>query len=147
MARLLARRFGSLDALLDASAEQINDVPGVGGAIAEAVVAFFAEPHNRRLVERLRRAGLTLTEPTAVALGGALAGRTYVLTGTLPTLTRIRAAELIDAAGGRVAGSVSKRTDAVVAGDEAGGKLEKARSLGVEIIDEQELLRRVGADA
>lgn len=147
VARLLARRFGSLDALLDASAEQINDVPGVGGAIAEAVVAFFAEPHNRRLVERLRRAGLTLTEPTAVALGGALAGRTYVLTGTLPTLTRIRAAELIDAAGGRVAGSVSKRTDAVVAGDEAGGKLEKARSLGVEIIDEQELLRRVGADA
>ena len=95
-------------------------------------------------VERLEAAGLTLTEPRAVR-GGPLAGRTYVLTGSLPTLSRTEAAALIEAAGGRVAGSVSKQTDAVVAGEAAGTKLEKARTLGIEIIDEAELRARVGA--
>jgi DNA ligase (NAD+) len=144
VAQLLARRFGTMDALMKADEGAINDVPGVGGAIAEAVVAFFAEKRNRQLLERLRKAGLTFTEPRAASADGALVGKTYVLTGTLPTLSRSQATELIEGAGGRVAGSVSKKTDAVVAGSEAGGKLEKAKALGVEVIDEAELLRRVG---
>jgi DNA ligase (NAD+) len=144
VAQLLARRFGTMAALMAASEEAITDVPGVGGAIAEAVVAFFGEPRNRRLIERLEEAGLNFTEPRAADAGGALAGKTYVLTGTLPTLSRSEATDLIERAGGRVAGSVSKKTDAVVAGADAGGKLEKARSLGVEVIEEAELLRRVG---
>jgi DNA ligase (NAD+) len=146
VAQLLARRFGTMDALMKADEAAINDVPGVGGAIAEAVVGFFGEKRNLRLLERLRKAGLNFTEPRAASADGALRGKTYVLTGTLPTLSRSQATELIEAAGGRVAGSVSKKTDAVVAGEEAGGKLEKAKELGVEVIDEAELLRRVGKD-
>ena len=147
VAQLLARRFGSMRALMRASAEQINEVPGVGSAIAEAVTAFFAEQRNRELIARLERSGLEFTEPRAAAADGPLLGKTYVLTGTLPTLSRGQATELIESAGGRVAGSVSKKTDAVVAGQDAGGKLEKATSLGVEVIDEAELLRRVGRNA
>jgi DNA ligase (NAD+) len=133
-----------MDALMTATEAEINDVPGIGGAIAEAVAHFFGERRNRTLIERLRKAGLNFTEPAAVKQGGALAGKTYVLTGTLPTLSRGEATALIERAGGRVSGSVSKKTDAVVAGVEAGGKLDKAKALGVEIIDEAELLRRVG---
>ena len=144
VAQLLARRFGTMEALMRASLDEINAVPGVGGAIAEAVAGFFAEPRNLDLMERLRRSGVLFAEPRAVAADGPLAGKTYVLTGTLPTLSRGQATELIESAGGRVAGSVSRKTDAVVAGGEAGGKLEKAQSLGVEIIDEPELLRRIG---
>jgi len=147
VAQLLARRFGTMDALMKADEAAINDVPGVGGAIAEAVVAFFGEQRNQQLIARLRKAGLTFTEPRAATTDGPLVGKTYVLTGTLPTLSRGQATELVEAAGGRVAGSVSKKTDAVVAGTEAGGKLEKAQALGVEIIDEAELLRRVGRTA
>jgi DNA ligase (NAD+) len=147
VAVLLARRFGTMQALMEASEESINDVPGIGPAIAEAVAAFFQEPRNRRLLQRLEGSGLTFAEPRAHDADGALAGKTFVLTGTLPTLSRARAIELIEAAGGRVAGSVSKRTDAVVAGEEAGGKLEKAKALGVETIDEAELLRRLGRTA
>jgi DNA ligase (NAD+) len=147
VAQLLARRFGTMDALMKATEDEINAVPGVGSAIATAAVAFFAEPRNRDLIERLRRAGLTFREPKAASADGALTGKTYVLTGTLPTLSRTQAAELIERAGGRVAGSVSKKTDAVVAGEEAGGKLEKAKELGVEVIDEAELLRRLGRTA
>jgi DNA ligase (NAD+) len=142
VAELLARRFGTMDALMDADEAAVNDVPGVGSAIAEAVIAFFGERRNQALIERLREAGLDFTEPRASLADGALIGKTYVLTGTLPTLSRAQATELIESAGGRVAGSVSKKTDAVVAGEEAGGKLEKARQLGVEIIDEAEMLRR-----
>jgi DNA ligase (NAD+) len=147
VAVLLARRFGTMQALMEASEETINDVPGVGPAIAEAAAAFFQEPRNRRLLQRLEQSGLTFSEPRAHDADGALAGKTLVLTGTLPTLSRARAIELIEAAGGRVAGSVSKRTDAVVAGEEAGGKLDKAKALGVETIDEAELLRRLGRSA
>ena len=145
VAQLLARRFGSMDALMKATEAGINDVPGIGSAIAEAVVHFFGENRNRELIERLRRAGLQFTEPTAVAEGGPLAGKTYVLTGTLPTLSRADATQLIERAGGRVIGSVSKKTDAVVAGDDPGSKLEKAKALGVEVIGEEELVRRAGA--
>jgi DNA ligase (NAD+) len=144
VAVLLARRFGTMQALMQATEETINSVPGVGPTIAEAVVAFFAEPRNTELVQRLERAGLAFSEPGAAGGDGALSGRTYVLTGTLPTLSRTDATGLIEAAGGRVAGSVSKRTDALVAGEEAGSKLDKAKELGVEVIDEGELLRRVG---
>jgi DNA ligase (NAD+) len=147
VAQLLARRFGTMAALMKATPEQINDVPGVGGAIAEAVVAFFAEPRNVELIGRLKASGLEFSEPRAASADGSLLGKTYVLTGTLPTLSRGQATELIEGAGGRVAGSVSKKTDAVVAGDDAGGKLEKAKALGVEVIDEAELLRRIGRTA
>jgi DNA ligase (NAD+) len=147
VAVLLARRFGTMSALMAASEEAINDVPGIGSAIAEAVVAFFGEPRNRTLIERLERSGLNFAEPRAAGGDGSLSGKTYVLTGTLPTLSRTRATELIEAAGGRVAGSVSKKTDTVVAGEDAGSKLEKAKTLGVEVIDESELLRRVGSTA
>ncbi|HJR50393.1 MAG TPA: NAD-dependent DNA ligase LigA [Gemmatimonadales bacterium] len=144
VAVLLARRFCTMQALMQASEATINDVPGVGPTIARAAVAFFAEPRNVELIGRLERSGLNFTEPGAAGADGALSGKTYVLTGTLPTLSRTEATSLIESAGGRVAGSVSKKTDAVVAGEEAGSKLEKAKELGVEVIDEDELLRRVG---
>jgi DNA ligase (NAD+) len=147
VAVLLARRFGTMRALMAASEPEINDVPGIGPTIAEAVVGFFQEPRNRTLIDRLERSRLNFQEPRATSADGALAGKTYVLTGSLPTLSRTQATDLIEGAGGRVAGSVSKKTDAVVAGEEAGSKLEKARSLGVEIIDEAELLRRIGRTA
>ena len=127
-----------------ASVDAINAVPGVGSAIAEAVVHFFGEPRNRDLVERLRAAGLTFTEAGAVRADGPLAGQAYVITGTLPTLSRAQASEMIESAGGRVAGSVSKKTHALVAGEDPGSKLDKAKELGIEVIDEAELLRRVG---
>lgn len=144
VAVLLARRFGSMRALMEASEDTINAVQGVGPTIASAVVAFFAEPRNVELIQRLERSGLTFTEPGGAGGDGPLAGKTYVLTGTLPSLSRTDATALIEAGGGRVAGSVSKKTDALVAGDEAGSKLDKAKELGVEVIDEAELLRRVG---
>ena len=145
VAALLARWFGTLDALKAASPEEIGAVPGVGPAIVDAVASFFHDPSNRRLLERLAEAGLTLSEPRgAVGSGGALAGKSYVLSGTLPTLSRAEATARIEGAGGRVTGSVSRQTTALVAGEAAGSKLEKARSLGVEVIDEAELLRRIG---
>ncbi len=140
----LARRFGTMRALTTASEGAINAVQGVGPTIASAVVAFFAEPRNTLLVGRLEQAGLNFTEPGSAGDGGSLSGKTYVITGSLPTLSRTEATALIEGAGGRVAGSVSKKTDALVAGEEAGSKLEKAKELGVEVIDEGELLRRVG---
>jgi DNA ligase (NAD+) len=145
VAVLLARRFGTLDALAAAARDGNVAMPGVGPVIAEAVSAFFIEPRNQAVLDQLKASGLNLVEPNASNADGALAGKTYVITGTLPTLSRARAGSLIEEAGGRVAGSVSKKTDALVAGEEAGSKLEKAKDLGVEVIDEAELLRRVGA--
>jgi DNA ligase (NAD+) len=133
-----------MDAVRAASVEEVNAVPGVGPAIADAVVGFFHAAGNRKLVERLRAAGLSFEEPRVAAAGGALAGKTFVITGTLPTLSRQQATDLIEAAGGRVTGSVSRKTDAVIAGDDAGSKLEKAKELGIEVIDEAELRRRAG---
>jgi len=147
-AQLLARRFGNLDALAKAACgEQLGGIQGIGPVIAKSVTAFFSEPRNQELLERLKAAGVNTTEPTAAKADGPLAGKSYVLTGSLPTLSRSQAAALIEEAGGRVAGSVSKKTDAVIAGEDAGSKLEKAKSLGVEVIDEAELLRRVGKDS
>ncbi len=142
-AKLLARHFGTMKALAKASAEGINEIRGIGPAIAEAVAGFFAEPRNRKLIERLEKSGLTMKEPVAATSGGPLAGQTYVITGTLPTLSRPKAKELIEAAGGHVTDSVSTKTTALVAGADAGSKVERAKTLGIEQIDETELLRRV----
>ncbi len=144
VAQTLARHFGTLDALMAAGREEIDDVPGVGSAIGDAVVDFFAEPRNREVMERLRSAGVNFEEPRTVPTEGPFVGLTIVLTGTLPTLNRTTATDLIERAGGRIGSSVSKKTSFLVAGEEAGSKLDKAKKLGVEILDEAELLRRLG---
>jgi DNA ligase (NAD+) len=146
-AQLLAQHFGTLDALMAASADEILNVRGIGATIADGVVAYFSDPAGRALIEKFRARGVSFTEPRAVVAGGPLSGKTAVITGTLPTLSRARATAMIEAAGGRVTGSVSKSTDFLLAGEEAGSKLEKAKSLGVEIIDEAELLRRISSSA
>ena len=143
-ADLLARRFGTMDALMSATEQQIAEVRGIGPTIAAAVAAFFREKRNRTLVERLAAAGLRMDEPVKIAAGGVFDGQTFVLTGTLPGLSRGEATRLIEQAGGALTGSVSKKTTAIVAGEEPGSKLEKARALGVAIWDEAELLRRLG---
>jgi DNA ligase (NAD+) len=142
-AKLLARNFGTMEALAKASADEINAIRGIGPAIAEAVAGFLAEPRNRKLIERLEKLGLTMQEPVAATSGGPLDGHTYVITGTLPTLSRPKAKDLIEAAGGHVTDSVSTKTTALVVGADAGSKVEKAKALGIEQIDEAELLRRV----
>ncbi len=146
-AQLLAEHFGTLDTLMSASADDILNVRGIGATIANGVVSYFSDPAGRTLVEKLRARSVNFTEPRAVVAGGPFSGKTAVITGTLPTLSRARATSVIEAAGGRVTGSVSKSTSFLVAGEEAGSKLEKAKSLGVEIIDEAELLRRVASTA
>jgi DNA ligase (NAD+) len=138
-AQLLAAHFGSIDALMEASTEELEAVNEVGPRVAQAIAEFFAEPRNRELVERLRKEGLTFTAEKRVTTS-TLEGLTFVLTGTLPNLTREGAKEKIESAGGRVSGSVSKKTSYVVAGEEAGSKLEKANSLGVKVVDEAGLL-------
>jgi DNA ligase (NAD+) len=143
-AQVLARHFGTLDRLAAASQEEIMAVRGVGEIIAVGVESYFRDPAARRLIEKLRAAGVNFTEPRQVASGGALSGKTVVITGILPTLSRTRATELVEQAGGRVTNSVSRSTSFLVAGAEAGSKLAKAQSLGVEIIDEAALLKRIG---
>lgn len=146
-AELLARHFLSLDALRQATEEEIAAVHGIGEIIAHSVATYFRDPKVGALVDRLCVSQLTFTEPQPAATSGALKGLTVVITGTLPTLGRSDAAALIEGAGGRVTDSVSKKTSFLVAGEAAGSKLEKARSLGIEVIDEAELLRRVGRPA
>ncbi len=142
-AQFLAEHFGSMDALMNASEEELQEVNEVGPRIAESIVEFFQEPKNRALVEQLRAAGLTLAGKKKQR-GTALAGKTFVLTGTLPHLTRDEAKKMIEDAGGRVSGSVSKKTDFVVAGEEAGSKLDKAKELGVRVIGEKEMQELLG---
>ncbi|MGH7125468.1 MAG: helix-hairpin-helix domain-containing protein, partial [Stellaceae bacterium] len=146
-AQLLARHFGSLDKLMAASVEEIGEVRGIGDIIARSVVEYFSEKNTGKLMERLRKAGLTLAEPKAKSAGRSLAGCTVVITGTLPTLSRAAATELVESNGGNVTSSVSKATTFVVAGEAAGNKLEKARTLGIEVVDEAGLLRRVEGDS
>ena len=141
-AKLLARHFGTMKALESASAAEIGEVRGIGAAIAEAVAGFFTDARNKTLLKRLKDLGLTLQE-TATATGPRpLADQTYVVTGTLPTLSRQQARDLIEGAGGHVSDSLSKKTTALVVGADPGSKLEKAIALGVSRIDEAELLRR-----
>ncbi|OQA33503.1 MAG: DNA ligase [Betaproteobacteria bacterium ADurb.Bin341] len=139
-ARDLARHLGTLDKLIAADEAALQEVPEVGPVVAASVVAFLKEPHNRSVIDALLAAGVHWPESEPEAAGPRpLAGKTLVLTGTLPTLKRDEAKALIEAAGGKVAGSVSKNTDYVVAGEEAGSKLEKAQELGVAVIDEGQL--------
>ncbi|MDL2233482.1 NAD-dependent DNA ligase LigA [Ruminococcaceae bacterium OttesenSCG-928-L11] len=138
-AQLLARHFGTMDKLLEATAEEIEAIEGFGGIMAQNTVTFLADSGNRHLIGRLREAGVNMechTAPTKTTL----AGKTFVLTGTLPTLTRGDAKKRIEDAGGKAASSVSKKTDYVVAGEDAGSKLTKAQELGITILSEQELL-------
>ena len=140
-AKDLAQVFGSLDRLIDATETDLLAVRDVGPIVAQSIIQFFAEPHNLEVVKKLRAAGVHWPESTGMQQSaGVLMGKTLVLTGTLPTLTREAAKEKIEAAGGKVAGSVSKKTDYVVAGEEAGSKLAKAQELGVAILDEAGLL-------
>jgi DNA ligase (NAD+) len=143
-ARDLARHFGSLDALLQADEQTLQQVPDVGPIVAQSVARFFAEPHNRKVIDQLRAAGIvwqdTAPAPAAAAQAGALAGKTFVITGTLPTLSRDEAKQKIEAMGGKTAGSVSNKTHYVIAGADPGSKHKRAVELGVTILDEKGLL-------
>jgi DNA ligase (NAD+) len=142
-AQFLAEHFGSMEALENAGVEELQNVNEVGPRIAESIVEFFSIAANRKLVERLREAGLTLTGQKKQR-GTKLAGKTFVLTGTLAHFTRDEAKKMIEDAGGKVTGSVSKKTDYVVAGADAGSKLDKAKGLGVDVIDEREMEKLLG---
>ncbi len=139
-AKELVRHFGKLDTIMDATPEQLLQVGDVGPIVAQSIRTFFDQTHNREVVEQLRACGVTWKEgePAAVA-PKPLAGKTFVITGTLPTLSRDEAKDLLEAAGAKVAGSVSKKTSYVLAGTDAGSKLDKARELGVAVIDELEM--------
>lgn len=137
-AQLLAQRFGEMDGVMSATAEEIAGIEGYGEIMAQSVVDFFALEQNRRLIERLKELGLNMRCDTVPA-AGTLSGKTFVLTGTLPTLSRSEAKAMIEAVGGKVSGSVSKKTGYVVAGEEAGSKLTKANALGIPVIGEDEL--------
>jgi len=145
--KMLADHFGSLDALMAATAEELVGLPDVGGIVAESIAGFFADPLVRASIERMRAAGVKAEadKPAEVRTDSVFSGKTVVLTGTLSTMTRDEAARKLEALGAKVAGSVSKKTDYLIAGESAGSKLAKARELGVAIItDEAELARLLG---
>lgn len=147
-AKELARHFGKLDAVMDATEAQLLEVSDVGPIVAKSIRTFFDQPHNREVVEQLRACGVHWAEGEPAARAPQpLSGKTFVITGTLPTLSRDEAKDLVEAAGGKVAGSVSRKTDYVVAGAEAGSKLTKAQELGVTVIDESGLLTLLDAPA
>ncbi len=146
-AKDLARHFGALPPLLEADTEALQAVPDVGPVVAESIVQFFAEQHNRDVIAQLQDLGVRWEEGAPMVAQGVFSGKTLVLTGTLPTLSRDQAKEMIEAAGGKVAGSVSKKTDYVVAGSEAGSKLTKAQELNIPILDEAGLMRLLGEAA
>lgn len=144
VAKMLIDHFGSIDAIGEASVDEIDDVPGIGPEIASSVHAYFRVPSNAELLARLRDAGLQFEGAKVEKIASAFfEGKTFVLTGTLGSLTREEAKDKIEARGGKVSGSVSKKTDYVVAGEEAGSKLTKARELGVSILDETALLEKL----
>jgi DNA ligase (NAD+) len=140
-ARDLAHDLGTIDALLQATEERLQQVPDVGPVVARSIAQFFVEAHNRQVVRKLLERGVApVPEPAAARGAGALAGKTFVLTGTLPNLSREEAAARIQAAGGKVSGSVSKKTGYVVVGAEPGSKYEKAKALDIPVLDEAGLL-------
>lgn len=144
-ARLLARQFGTMERLQEATVDQVGAIHGIGDVIAQSIVDYLGSEAGRRLVAALAAHGVRMDEPNAVVAEGPFTGKTFVLTGTLPSLSRGDAAALIERLGGKVTSSVSKKTDVVVAGADAGSKLEKATALGIEVIDEAELQRRASA--
>jgi DNA ligase (NAD+) len=146
VAKTIAAELNSIDAIMNATEEDLTAIGAIGPRIAESIVRFMADPGNRELVERLRAAGLQMSGPAkpAVAEGSPFAGKTFVLTGTLEEYTRDQAAALIEARGGKVTSSVSKKTDFVLAGAEAGSKLEKAEKLGVRVLSEEEFRGMLG---
>jgi DNA ligase (NAD+) len=144
-AELLADHFGSLDKIAQAAPEELEQVFEVGPKISQSIFQFFRERRNREMLDRLKAAGLRFEQERARKKDGKLAGKQFVLTGTLPSYARDDAKKMIEEAGGRVTGSVSKKTDYLVAGSDAGSKLDKARSLGVKTIDEAELLKLLGS--
>ncbi len=146
-AKELARHFGGLQALLDADVQRLERVPDIGPVVAASIHTFFAQAHNREVVRQLLDAGIAWEETEGATLSRHLEGHTFVLTGTLPTLGREQARERIEAAGGKVSASVSRKTRWVVAGAEPGSKLERARELGIEVIDETALLQLLQAPA
>ena len=140
-AKELARHFGKLDSIMEATEEQLLSVSDVGPIVAKSLRTFFDQSHNREVVEQLRACGVTWKEgEPAPVTSKPLSGKTFVITGTLPTLSRDQAKDMLEAAGAKVAGSVSKKTDYLLAGSDAGSKLDKARELGVAVIDEAVLL-------
>jgi DNA ligase (NAD+) len=141
-AKQIAKHFGTMDAIAGATADDVLAVHGIGDTIAESLVSWFADKKARRLIERLRTRGLTFDEPQTQTSGN-LKGLTVVITGSLPTLSREQASALVEANGGRLSSSVSKKTSFVLVGEDAGSKLEKAKTLGVETIDEAEFLTRI----
>lgn len=138
-AKDLAKYFGNIHQLIDASEEELLKVNDVGPVVAQSIINFLSESHNREVIEQLLAAGLTLAVESG-EINPVIQGKTFVLTGTLPTLSRDQAKALLEKAGGKVAGSVSAKTSYVVAGDEAGSKLEKAKELGIAVIDENQML-------
>ena len=147
-AKALARHFGQLDAIMNASEAALLEVDDVGPVVAQSIRTFFDQAHNREVVEQLRACGVTWEEgEPAERAPQPLSGKTFVITGTLPTLGRDEAKDKVEAAGGKVAGSVSKKTDYVVAGTEAGSKLTKALELGVKVIDESQLMELINGSA
>jgi DNA ligase (NAD+) len=147
-AQVLARAFGSMEALVGASIEQLQQTHEIGPVLAESVRSWLDEPRNRALVERLREAGVRMEVPpeerTRAADEGPLKGKTYVLTGTLTSMTREQATAAIERLGGKVAGSVSRKTAGVIVGADSGSKADKARELGVPMLEEAEFLRLIG---
>jgi len=144
-AQFLAEQFGDLDQIANASEEDLQKADEVGPKVAQSIRRFFDEPRNRELVESLRQENFDFTYAIKKRKGGVLEGKVFVLTGTLPNLSREDAKAKIEAAGGKVTGSVSRKTDYVVAGEDAGSKLDKARALGVEVLDEKRLLEMAGS--
>ena len=142
-AKQIAKHFGTMSAIAAATEEDVLAIHGIGEILARSLVSWFADEKAQKLVARLADRGLTMVEPRSEDAGSALKGLTVVITGTLPSLSRDEATALVESNGGRVSSSVSKKTSFVVAGEEAGSKLEKARQLGVEVVDEAELMRRV----
>jgi DNA ligase (NAD+) len=137
--------INTIERLMNATAEELMRVNEIGPRIAESIVRFFSDPGNRHLVERLQRAGLQMEGPAKpeVVADSSISGKTFVLTGTLPTHTREEASAMILERGGKVSSSVSKKTDYLLAGAEAGSKLTKAEQLGVKVIDEEEFLKMI----
>jgi DNA ligase (NAD+) len=144
-AQIIADAFGSLDTIAEADMDELQKADEVGPKVAHGIYTFFREARNRELVERLRSAGLVFTHRRVERAGGALAGSTFVVTGTLPTLSREDAKKVIEDAGGKVTDSVTKKTSYLVAGEKAGSKLDKARTLGITILDERQLMEMVNA--